>query len=399
MTYRSVKDLDVRGRVVFCRVDFNVPLDGTKITDDRRIRAALPTIRWLAEHGARVLCASHLGRPKGKRVPELSLAPVARRLGELLGRDVPFAEDCVGEPAHRLAEALAEGGVGLLENLRYHEGETKGDDAFARALAEPADLYVNDAFGAAHRAHASVVGVPRHVGASAAGFLMDREISALSRLLEAPERPYVAILGGAKVSDKIGLVEQLLARVDRVLVGGAMAYTFLAARGIEVGASRVEADRLDLARELEEKATVRGVRFVLPVDHVVAEKVDGKRVSGLATVDGEAIPPGLAGVDIGPRTRELFRAELGPDVRTVLWNGPLGLFEAEGCEAGTREIADHLAGLAGAFRVLGGGDTAAAAARFGTEEKYDHVSTGGGAALEFLSGIRLPGIVALEETA
>jgi len=399
MSYRSVKDLDVRGRVVFCRVDFNVPLDGTTITDDRRIRAALPTIRWLADHGARVLCASHLGRPKGRRVPELSLAPVARRLGELLGRDVPFAEDCIGAPARRLAEALPDGGVGLLENLRYHEGETKGDEAFARALAEPVELYVNDAFGAAHRAHASVVGVPRFVSATAAGFLMDKEISALSRLLDAPERPYVAILGGAKVSDKIALVEQLLARVDRILVGGAMAYTFLAARGVAVGASRVEADRFDLARELEEKASARGVRFVLPVDHVVAEKVDGKQVSGLSTVDGEAIPAGLAGVDIGPRTRELFREELGPDVRTVLWNGPLGLFEAEGCDAGTREIAGHLAGLTTAFRVLGGGDTAAAAARFGMEEAYDHVSTGGGAALEFLSGIRLPGIVALEETA
>ncbi len=399
MSYRSITDLEARGRVVFCRVDFNVPLDGATISDDRRIRAALPTIRWLAGHGARVVCASHLGRPKGRRVPELSLAPVARRLGELLGTPVPFAEDCIGEPARRLAEGLAPGAVGLLENLRYHEGETKGDDAFARALAEPVDLYVNDAFGAAHRAHASVVGVPRHVRETAAGFLMDREVSALSRLLESPERPYVAILGGAKVSDKIALVEQLLARVDRILVGGAMAYTFLAARGVPVGKSRVEADRLDLARELADKAAARGVRIVLPVDHVVATTVDGRQVSGLSTVDGEAIPDGLAGVDIGPATRNLFREELGSDVRTVLWNGPLGLFEAEGCEAGTREIAGHLAGLTTAFRVLGGGDTAAAAARFGLEESYDHVSTGGGAALEFLSGIRLPGIVALEETA
>ena len=399
MSYRSVKDLDVRGRRVFCRVDFNVPLDGGTITDDRRIRAALPTIRWLAEHGARVVCASHLGRPKGRRVPELSLAPVARRLAELLGQDVPFAEDCIGEPARRLAEQLPEGGVGLLENLRYHEGETKGDDAFARALAEPVEVYVNDAFGAAHRAHASVVGVPRYVEATAAGFLMDREISALSRLLEAPERPYVAILGGAKVSDKIGLVEQLLARVDRILVGGAMAYTFLAARGIEVGASRVEADRLDLARELEEKAAARGVRIVLPVDHVVAERIEGKRAVGLAVIEEQAIPAGRAGVDIGPRTRAAFRAELGSDVRTVLWNGPLGMFEAEGCDTGTREVATHLAELGTAFRVLGGGDTAAAAARFGLEDRYDHVSTGGGAALEFLSGIRLPGVAALEETA
>ncbi|GAB4222512.1 MAG: hypothetical protein Kow0062_20240 [Acidobacteriota bacterium] len=394
MSYRSVRDLDPKSRVVFLRVDFNVPLDGTSITDDRRIRASLPTIRLLAERGARVLCASHLGRPKGRRVAELSLAPVARRLGELLGREVPFAEDCIGAPAADLAARLGDGEVGLLENLRFHEGETKGDEAFARALAAPADLFVNDAFGAAHRAHASVVGVPKVLGGGWVGLLMEKEIGALTRLVDAPERPYVAILGGAKVSDKIRLIERLTERVDRILVGGAMAYTFLAAAGHPVGASRVEEDRLDLARELAARAAERGVALELPLDHVTAARVEGHAVEDLQTTDGVAIPDGRCGVDIGPRTLEHWRSLLGTDVRTVLWNGPVGLFEAAGAETGTRALAEHLAGLP-AFVVLGGGDTAAAARRFGLDDRFDHVSTGGGAALELLSGIDLPGLAAL----
>lgn len=390
-----VTDLDVAGKVVFCRVDFNVPLADGRITDDRRIASSLPTLRWLAEHGARVVCASHLGRPKGKRVPEMSLAPVARRLSELLGRGVPFAEDCVGEAAAKLAAGLRDGEIGLLENLRFHAAETTDDVDFARALAAPCALYVNDAFGAAHRAHASVVGVPRVLGGGATGFLMDKELAALSRLLERPERPYLAILGGAKVSDKIELIEKLLERVDRILVGGAMAYTFLSARGVPVGASLVETDKLDLARTLEARARDKGVVIELPVDHVTAGALDKKSASDLRVAESASISDGRIGVDIGPRTLSAWQALFGPAVRTVLWNGPVGLFEAKGCDAGTRELGRHLAGIT-AFRVLGGGDTAAAAQQFGIADAFDHVSTGGGAALEYLSGLELPGVRVLE---
>lgn len=395
MSHRVVTDLRVTGQSVFCRVDFNVPLDGSKITDDRRIRASLPTLRWLMEKGARVVCASHLGRPKGKPVPEMSLKPVADRLAELLGQKVAFATDCIGEPAQALARGLADGEIGMLENLRFHAGETDGDLEFAKALAAPFQLYVNDAFGAAHRAHASVTGIPAILGGGATGFLMDKEVSALGRLLERPERPYVAILGGAKVSDKIELIEKLLTRVDRILIGGAMAYTFLAARGIGIGASLVEADKLDLARDLEKKALDAGVAILLPIDHITAAQVEKKKVAGIEPVPSIEIPAGRIGVDIGPNTLNSFKAALGPDARTVLWNGPVGLFEAAGCDAGTRGLGEHLARLS-AFRVLGGGDTAAAAMQFGIDEKFDHVSTGGGAALEFLSGIQLPGVAALE---
>jgi phosphoglycerate kinase len=395
MSHRVVTDLHVAGQVVFCRVDFNVPLDRGTITDDRRIRASLPTIRWLAENGARVVCASHLGRPKGQRVPEMSLTPVAQRLGELLGRAVPCAADCVGDEASRLARSLQDGDVGLLENLRYYIGEEKGDLEFARQLAAPCQLYVNDAFGAAHRVHASVVGVPRLLGGGATGFLMDKELAALGRLLERPERPYVAILGGAKVTDKIELIEKLLERVDRILVGGAMAYTFLAARGVAVGASLVESDKLELARELAGKAQRAGVSLELPVDHVTATKVGKRTAEELQVVAGQAIPDGRAGVDIGPETLARWRGLLDGSVKTVFWNGPVGMFEAAGCDAGTRGLGQHLARMT-AFRVLGGGDTAAAAERFNVAEAFDHVSTGGGAALEFLSGIQLPGVAALE---
>ncbi len=397
MSHRVVTDLRVTGQVVFCRVDFNVPLDGTTITDDRRIRASLPTLRWLAEKGARVLCASHLGRPKGKRVPEMSLAPVAKRLGELLGRDVPFAEDCIGEPAARVAAQLQDGDIGLLENLRYHDAETAKvpDEAFAKALAAPCSVYVNDAFGAAHRAHASVVGVPKVLGGGAVGFLMDKELAALGRLLEHPERPYIAIMGGAKVSDKIELIEKLLERVDRIMIGGAMAYTFLAARGAKIGASLVEADKLDLAKELETKARAKGVALDLPIDHLTASKIDKHTLEGVEPTAGVDIADGRMGVDIGPQTLAQWKQLLGPNVRTVLWNGPVGMFEAPAAALGTRGLGEHLAGMA-AFRVVGGGDSAAAAQKFGIADAFDHVSTGGGAALEFLSGVELPGVTALE---
>jgi phosphoglycerate kinase len=325
----------------------------------------------------------------------MSLAPISARLGELLGRQVPFASDCIGEPAATLVAGLRSGEVGLLENLRYHIGEEKGHADFAQALAAPFETYVNDAFGAAHRAHASVVGLPQLLGGGATGFLMDKELDALGRLLERPDRPYIAILGGAKVSDKIELIEKLLDRVDRILVGGAMAYTFLAARGVAVGASLVESDKVDLARELDAKATARGVAVELPVDHLTATQVEKKAAHGLQVVDAAAIPEGRAGVDIGPATLERWRDLLGGEVRTVFWNGPVGLFEAQGCSKGTEGVGRHLAQLR-AFRVLGGGDTASAAERFGVASAFDHVSTGGGAALEFLSGMRLPGVAALE---
>ena len=391
---RSLADLDVRHRVVFCRVDYNVPLAAGRITDDRRIVASLPTLRVLIRNGARVLCASHLGRPGGEVKAELSLAPVAERLGEKLDVSVRFAEDCIGDAAEALVASLAPGEVGLLENLRFHAEETRGDDAFARALAAPADIYVNDAFGTAHRAHASVVGVPALLEERAAGLLMEKEIRSLSRVLDAPERPYVAILGGAKVSDKIALIEKLLERVDSIFIGGAMAYTFQKSRGIEIGDSLVENDKLDLARDLLERASARGTKIHLPLDHKSAASIDGSRVTEVRDEANETIPAGRIGVDIGPATRAAWIAAIGAETRTVLWNGPPGLFEAAGCEQGTRQLAEHLA-TSPAFRVVGGGDTAAAVARFGLADRFDHVSTGGGAALDFLSGATLPGVEAL----
>jgi 3-phosphoglycerate kinase len=289
---------------------------------------------------------------------------------------------------------MSPGDVALLENLRFHKGETKGDRELAEQLAAPADLYVNDAFGAAHRAHASVSVVPEILGGGAAGFLMDKEIRALGHLVQKPERPYVAILGGAKVSDKIDLIEKLLERVDAILIGGAMAYTFLAARGVGVGSSKIEEDRLELARTLEMRAGEQGVSIHLPEDHLVADGIEGRTPSHLQTHDGQEIPEGKLGLDIGPKTLEAFQKRLGPDVKTVLWNGPVGFFEAEGCERGTKALAEHIAAMP-AFSVLGGGDTAAAAHEFGLEDRFSHVSTGGGAALELLSGIDLPGIAAL----
>ncbi len=396
MSSRLVSDLSVEGKTVFLRVDFNVPLQQGEIMDDRRIQAALPTLRWLLEHGARVACASHLGRPKGAHRPELSLAPVARRLSELLEVPVPLAADCIGPAAKNAIEQLADGTLILLENLRFHPGETEGDPDFAAQLAKGMERYVNDAFGAAHRAHASVSKVPSLVQGRAKGFLMAKEVEALSSLIDSPQRPYFAILGGAKVSDKIGLVDNLLDKVDGLMIGGAMAYTFLASRGVEIGASRVEIDKLELARQLEARAKERGVQIHLPLDHIVGTDIDGLAVSGLSETAGEAIEPGAIGVDIGPRTLDAFKGLLGPDCRTVLWNGPVGLFEAADCDRGSRRLAEHLAQME-AFTVLGGGDTAAAARAFGLEERYDHVSTGGGAALELLSGIALPGITALEE--
>jgi phosphoglycerate kinase len=386
----SVRDLDLRGKRVFCRVDFNVPLEDGRVTDDRRIAGSLPTIRFLIERGARVVLASHLGRPKGKRKPEFSLRPCAERLQDLLGMKVVFADDCIGEPAESAARALNDGGVLLLENLRFHKEEEANDPAFAQALARLGDLYVDDAFGSAHRAHASTDGVPRILKPAAAGFLMERELDYLGRILADPESPFVAVLGGAKVSDKIELIENLLSKVDTFLIGGAMAYTFLAARGVPVGQSLLEADKVATATDLLARAA--RAAFVLPLDHVVAQGGDKTRPK---VTDDVAIANDEVGFDIGPRSAERFAAELHK-AKTVLWNGPMGLFEVGAYAAGTRRVAEAIAASA-AVSVVGGGDSAAAVAEFGLEGKMTHVSTGGGASLEFLSGLTLPGVAVLDD--
>jgi 3-phosphoglycerate kinase len=372
MAKLSVADLDVRGKRVLIRVDFNVPLKDGKVADDTRIKASLPTIQDVLSRGGRAVLVSHLGRPDGKPDPALSLAPVAARLGELLGRSVAF-----GEPAGELS---------LLENVRFDPGEEKNDDDFAKKLASHADLYVNDAFGTAHRAHASTAGVARHLRPAAAGFLIEKEVKYLGKVLASPDKPFVAILGGAKVSDKILVVEQLTKKVDAILVGGGMAYTFLKAQGKRIGASKLEADKIDVAKRIMSSA-----RVVLPVDHVVAEKMDPAAKARVS----EEVPEGWMGLDIGLRTIDLFRSEL-KFARTILWNGPLGVFEMAPFSWGTREIAEYLATLK-ATTVVGGGDTAAAVEKFGLAGKMTHVSTGGGASLEFLEGKELPGIAALTD--
>ena len=387
----SVRDLDLKGRKVFCRVDFNVPLDGGEVADDNRIDAALPTLHYLAEQGARTILASHLGRPRGKAKPELSLAPVARRLEEKLGRPVTFAEDCIGEPAKAAADSLSDGGFALLENLRFHPGEEANKEEFAAELAALADVYVNDAFGTAHRAHASTAGVPGILKPAAAGFLMHRELEELGKLTGSPESPFVAILGGAKVSDKITLIENLMPVVDTFIVGGAMAYTFLKSMVHPVGKSLIEGDKLSLAKALMQQAAEAGKRFMLPVDHVVTLGDDDT----YRTTDNVDITGIEAGVDIGPKSVELFAPVL-ERARTVLWNGPLGRFELDQFANGTRKIGEALAG-SNAVSVVGGGDTASAVRKFGLADRMSHVSTGGGASLEFLSGLPLPGVDALSD--
>jgi phosphoglycerate kinase len=386
---KTVKDVDIQGKKVLMRVDFNVPLKNGKVTDDTRIRAALPTIRYLVDGGAAVTLCSHLGRPKGKPDDALRMDPVAERLSELLGAEVKKADDCIGDRAASARADLEPGGVLLLENTRFHEGEKANDDEFAEKLAQGADLFVNDAFGAAHRAHASTEGAARHLPA-VAGFLMAREIEVLDHLIAHPAPPVVAIFGGAKISDKIGVLERLLDKADTLMIGGGMANTFFLAKGLEIGDSLAETDSLETAGEILEKA---GDRIMLPVDVVVAESPD--RPEGRETVSFDAVPGGWKILDIGPETVNRFSGKL-KDARTVVWNGPMGLFETAPFDEGTRAIADLLTQL-DAETYIGGGDSAGAVNRAGVADQMTHVSTGGGAFLEYLEGRALPGVAALAD--
>jgi phosphoglycerate kinase len=388
---RTLRDLKAAGRRVFVRVDFNVPIEGGRITDDTRIRAALPTIRALLDQGATVILASHLGRPKGKPKPEFSLKPVADHLAGLLGRPVAFAPDCIGPAA---AEVIAgnTGGVIVLENLRFHPEEEANDPEFARALASLADVYVNDAFGSAHRAHASTEGIVHHVRESAAGLLMAAEIEYLGRALSAPDRPFVAILGGAKVSDKLEVIENLLGKVNALLIGGAMAYTFLKAQGRPVGKSRVEEQLTGTASDLMARAAARGLALELPVDHVVARALEAGVPAETLVVSDPTIGDRM-GLDIGPATVERYSRVIR-GARTVVWNGPMGVFEIEAFAAGTIGIAKAVAAVEGTT-IIGGGDSVAAVSQAGVADKMTHISTGGGASLEFLGGRTLPGVQAL----
>jgi len=388
-----VKDLALKGKKAFVRVDFNVPIKNGQITDDTRIRASLPTIRYVLEQGATAILASHLGRPKGKPNPEYSLRPIASRLAELVGRPVEFAEDCIGEPAKQAIEKAGNNGLVLLENLRFHAEEEKNDPAFAKELASLADVYVNDAFGSAHRAHASTEGIVHFVNEAAAGLLMAKEVEYLGRVLEQPDRPFVAILGGAKVSDKLEVIENLIPRVDALLIGGAMAYTFFKARGIPVGKSLVEADLLDTAKDVERRAKERGLRLELPTDHVVAPKLEAGAPEETLAVGDAAISDRM-GLDIGPATVKTYRDAIA-GAKTVIWNGPMGVFEIDAFANGTLEVARAVASVKGTT-VIGGGDSIAAVAKAGVTDRITHISTGGGASLEFLGGRKLPGVEALK---
>jgi phosphoglycerate kinase len=391
----SIKDLDLRGKRVFVRVDFNVPLKNGVIGDDTRIRASLPTIQYAIDKGGTVVLASHLGRPKGKPAAELSLGPVAERLGQLLGRPVTFASDCVGPAvATAIDDARTRGGVVLLENLRFHPEEEKNDPAFSQALAASADQYVNDAFGAAHRAHASVEGITRHVPRAAAGLLMEQELKYLGHALESPERPFIAILGGAKVSDKIEVIQNLLGKVDRLLIGGAMAYTFFKSRGLPVGKSLVEDDKLDAARALVADAERRRISIELPIDHVVTDRIDAGASYDVLPIGDASIGERL-GVDIGPATVQVY-VSLIRHAKTVVWNGPMGIFEIDAFAQGTAAVARAVADVHGTT-IIGGGDSIAAVKKAGMADRITHISTGGGASLEFLGGRVLPGVAALTD--
>jgi phosphoglycerate kinase len=403
MSKLSIRDLDLTGKRVLMRVDFNVPLskDGGEILDDTRIRETMPTIAYALRRKAKVVLCSHLGRPKGKVVPALSLRPVVDRLRELLDgvlsedENVGFSPDCVGELATELVNNLEAGQTLLLENLRFHAEEEANDPAFAKKLAQLCDVYVNDAFGSAHRAHASTEGITHFVAQSAAGLLMESELEHLGKALNEPDKPFVAIIGGAKVSDKIGVIDSLLGKADAILIGGGMAYTFLLAQGQAVGKSLVEADKVDVAKAAMAKAQANGVKFLLPVDHVLADRFDPKAATEVFAGEG-AFPADKMALDIGPETETLFAAEIA-EARTVLWNGPMGVFEFPAFAHGTNAIARAVAGNAEATTIVGGGDSVSAIHKSGFADKITHISTGGGASLEFLEGKVLPGVEALTE--
>lgn len=390
---KTVKDIDVRGKRVLVRVDFNVPLADGSVTDDTRVRAALPTLRYLVDHGARVIVMSHLGRPKGEPDPQYSLRPVRRVLQRLLGRNVAFVEDIVGAEATEAVGRMVDGEVLMLENLRFHPGEKANDPAFAGELAALADIYVNDAFGAAHRAHASTVGIAAKLPA-VAGLLLSREVETLTSMLADPDRPFVAILGGSKVSDKIGVIDRLLECVDALVVGGGMCFTFLVAKGVEVGNSLVEKEWIEPAKRMLDKAAERGVDLLLPVDFIVAEQIVEDAETTI--VGREEIPAGMMGLDIGPTSVELFKGTVS-GARTIFWNGPMGVFEMTPFETGTREVAMAVARNNRAVSVVGGGDSVAALKKFDLEERVTFVSTGGGASMMLLEGSPLPGVEALAD--
>ncbi|WP_337017576.1 phosphoglycerate kinase [Oceanobacillus massiliensis] len=392
MNKKTLQDLDVKGKKVFCRVDFNVPLNEGTITDDTRIKAALPTINYLTEQGAIVILASHLGRPKGQASDELRLDPVAKRLSDLIGKEVVKTDSVYGDEVNEAISRLGNGDILLIENVRFEAGEEKNDPELVQAFADMADLYVNDAFGAAHRAHASTTGIAEKLPA-AAGYLMEKEIAALDGALNNPERPFTAIIGGAKVKDKINVIDNLLDKVDNLIIGGGLAYTFIKAKGHEIGKSLLEEDKMDLAKQFMQKAEDKGVNFVLPVDVVVAD--DFSEAANTKIVGIDQIPSDWEALDIGPKTRESY-SEIVADSKLIIWNGPMGVFELNPFAGGTKAVAEALAETKG-FSIIGGGDSAAAVEKFDLAAEMDHVSTGGGASLEFMEGKDLPGVAALDD--
>ena len=393
---KSIEDIDVAGKRVLCRCDFNVPTKNGKITSDKRIVAAMPTIEYLVNHGAKVILCSHMGKPKGEWKPELSLKVVAERISELLGKEVIMAADVAGEDSKAKAAALKDGDVMMLENTRFMKGETKNDPELSKALADLADIFVNDAFGTAHRAHSSTAGVADYLPA-VSGFLVNKEVSIMGKALANPERPFVAILGGAKVSDKLNVINNLLEKVDTLIIGGGMAYTFLAAKGYSIGSSLLDSEKIDYCKEMMAKAEAKGVKLLLPIDTVVADSfpdpIDGD--IAVETVAADAIPQGKMGLDIGEKTRALF-ADAAKSAKTVVWNGPMGVFENPTLAKGTIAVAQALADSE-AVTIVGGGDSAAACEQLGFADKITHISTGGGASLEFLEGLELPGIACLQD--
>lgn len=393
MNKKSIKDVELKGKRVFCRVDFNVPMQDGVISDDTRIKAALPTISYLIEQGAKVILASHLGRPKGEVVEELRLAPVAERLSKLIGKDVQKAKEAHGEAVQGLINELQDGEILLLENVRFYPGEEKNDPELAKEFAKLADVYVNDAFGAAHRAHASTEGIAHHLPA-VAGLLMEKELSVLGKALSEPERPFTAIIGGAKVKDKIGVIENLLDKVDHLIIGGGLGYTFIKAQGHEIGTSLLEEDKIELAKSFIESAKEKGVKMHLPIDAVITAEFSPDAETEVVDID--SIPSDKMSLDIGPKTSKLF-ADVIKESKLVIWNGPMGVFEFDKFANGTKSVAKALAESKDTYSIVGGGDSAAAAEKFGLADKMSHMSTGGGASLEFMEGKELPGVLALND--